>query len=132
MEHPGLKLRVFAFDLNFLQTKDRKTCFLGPKTRQKWQPGPLAGLPPDRKGDIEVYDFPCAGQSLIIDVTCVSPYSADQTLSHPPDGEPLRSARVAEAGKETSPTNSDLEQIGGKFEQTGVYSSKVGANPTHG
>ena len=30
----GLKLRVFALDLIFLQTKDRKTCFLGPKTRQ--------------------------------------------------------------------------------------------------
>jgi hypothetical protein len=30
----GLKLRVFALDLNFLQTKDRKTRFLGPKTRQ--------------------------------------------------------------------------------------------------
>ena len=30
----GLKLRVFALDLIFLQTNDRKTCFLGPKTRQ--------------------------------------------------------------------------------------------------
>jgi hypothetical protein len=30
----GLKLRVFALDMIFLQTNDRKTCFLGPKTRQ--------------------------------------------------------------------------------------------------
>ena len=34
----GLKLRVFALDLIFLQTKDRKTCFLGPKTRQLSKP----------------------------------------------------------------------------------------------
>jgi hypothetical protein len=61
--------------------------------------GLLAGLPADRKGDIEIYDFPCAGRSHIIDVTCVSSYSADQRLRHTPDGEPLRSARVAVAGR---------------------------------
>jgi hypothetical protein len=70
--------------------------------RSRWQPGPLEGLPPDRKGDIEVYDYPCPGRSTIIDVTCVSPYSADQTLSHTPDGEPLRAARLAEDKKEAS------------------------------
>ena len=43
----------------------------------------------DRKGDIEIYDFACAGRSLIIDVTCVSSYSADRRLRHAPDGEPL-------------------------------------------
>jgi hypothetical protein len=32
----------------------------------------------DRTGDIKIYDFPCAGRSLIIDVTCVSSYSADR------------------------------------------------------
>ena len=59
--------------------------------------GPARGLPPDRKEDIEVDDFPCAGQSLIIDVTCVSPYSADHTLSHdPPDGE--RALKISPAG----------------------------------
>ena len=57
----------------------------------------------DRKGDIEIYNFPCAGRSLIIiDVTCVSSYSADRRLRHAPDGEPLRSAWVAEVGKEAS------------------------------
>ena len=92
--------------------REVESCVREAGFRQKWQPGPLAGLPPDRKGDIEVYDFPCAGQSLIIDVTCVSPYSADQTLSHPPDGEPLRSARVAEAGKETSYRSLDRTRYG--------------------
>ena len=33
-------------------------------------------------------------------MTCVSPYSADQLLSHPLDGEPMKAARVAEAEKE--------------------------------
>jgi hypothetical protein len=86
--------------------------------RQKRQPGPLAGLPPDRKGDIEVYDFPCAGLSLIIDVTCVSPYIFSQPdiesdpRSDPPDGEPLRSAQVAEAGKETSYRSLDRTRYG--------------------
>ena len=37
---------------------------------------------------------------------------------------------VKDKPADPDPTNSDLEQIGGKFEQTGVYSSKVGANPT--
>jgi hypothetical protein len=78
--------------------------------RTGWQPGPLAGLPADRKGDIEIYDFPCAGRSLIIDVTCVSSYSGDQRLRHAPDGEPLRSARVAEAGKEASYVTMDRDR----------------------
>ena len=34
MEHRYEITSVFALDLFFLQTKDRKTCFWGPKTRQ--------------------------------------------------------------------------------------------------
>jgi hypothetical protein len=67
--------------------REVESCVREAEFRQNWQPGPLAGLPPDRKGDIEVYDFPCAAgqQSLIIDVTCVSPYSEFSAAgpSHP-------------------------------------------------
>ena len=39
--------------------------------RTKWQPSAFRGLPPERKGDVEIFDFPRPGKSLILDVTCV-------------------------------------------------------------
>jgi hypothetical protein len=45
-------------------------------------------------------------------MTCVSPYSADQTLRHPPDGNLLRSARVVEAGKEALYSLLDRDHYG--------------------
>jgi hypothetical protein len=33
--------------------------------RTKWQPGWLPGMPPQRKGDILVFDYPSAGRTLV-------------------------------------------------------------------
>ena len=41
--------------------------------RTKWQPGWLPRMPPERKGDILVFDYPSAGRTLVLDVTCVGP-----------------------------------------------------------
>ena len=30
--------------------------------RTKWQPSALPGLPPERKGDVEIFDFPRPGK----------------------------------------------------------------------
>ena len=53
--------------------------------RTKWQPSALPGLPPERKGDVEIFDFPRPGKSLLIlDVTCVGPYTCTFGLNHTP------------------------------------------------
>ena len=54
--------------------------------RTKWQPGWLPGMPPaERKGDILVFDYPSAGRTLVLDVTCVGPYTSTRGLNHTPD-----------------------------------------------
>jgi hypothetical protein len=53
----------------------------------KWQPGWLPGMPPERKGDILVFDYPSAGRTLVLDVTCVGPYTSTRGLNHTPDCE---------------------------------------------
>ena len=70
--------------------------------RTQWQPGWLPGMPPERKGDIKVFDYPSAGRSLIIDVTCVGPYTSTRCLNHTPDGLPVCAARIAEEKKDAS------------------------------
>ena len=70
--------------------------------RTKWQPSALPGLPPERKGDVEIFDFPRPGKSLILDVTCVGPYTCTFGLNHTPDGATAKAARVAEEKKEAS------------------------------
>ena len=63
--------------------------------RTKWQPSALPGLPPERKGDVvEIFDFPRPGKSLILDVTCVGPYTCTFGLNHTPDGA-IAKARLA-------------------------------------
>ena len=70
--------------------------------RTKWQPGWLPGMPPERKGDILVFDYPSAGRTLVLDVTCVGPYTSTRGLNHTPDGLPVCAARIAEGKKEDS------------------------------
>ena len=64
--------------------------------RTKWQPGWLPGMPPERKGDILVFDYPSAGRTLVLYVTCVGPYTSTRGLNHTPDGLPVCAARIAE------------------------------------
>ena len=55
---------------------------------------------PERKGDILVFDYPSAGRTLVLDVTCVGPYTSTRGLNHTPDGLPVRcAARIAEGKK---------------------------------
>jgi hypothetical protein len=59
-------------------------------------------MPPERKGDILVYDCPSAGRTLVLDVTCVGPYTSTRGLNYTPDGLPFCAARIAEGKKEDS------------------------------
>ena len=56
-------------------------------------------MPPERKGDILVFDYPSAGRTLVLDVTCVGPYTSTHGLNHTPDGLPIYAARIAEGIK---------------------------------
>jgi len=44
---------------------------------------------------------PRLGRDTIVDLTCVAPYTSLRRLNHTPDGDPLKAARIAEAGKES-------------------------------
>ena len=58
--------------------------------RTKWQLGWLPGMPPERKRDILVFNYPSAGCTLVLDVTCVGPYTSTSLgLNHTPDGLPI-------------------------------------------
>jgi hypothetical protein len=70
--------------------------------RTKWQPGWLPGMPPERKGDILVFDYPSAGRTLVLDVTCVGPYTSTRGLNHTPNGLLVCAARIAEGKKKDS------------------------------
>ena len=59
-------------------------------------------MPPERKGDILVFDYPSAGRTLVLDVTWVGPYTSSRGLNHTPDGLPICAARIAEGKKEDS------------------------------
>ena len=50
-----------------------------------------------------MFDYPSAGRTLVLDVTCVGPYtSTSRGLNHTPDGLPVCAARIAEGKKEDS------------------------------
>jgi hypothetical protein len=56
-------------------------------------------MPLERKGDILVFDYPSVGRTLVLDVTCVGPYTSTHGLNHTPDGLPIYAARIAEGIK---------------------------------
>ncbi len=49
-----------------------------------------------------MFDYPSAGRTLVLDVTCVGPYTSTRGLNHTPDGLPVCAARIAEGKKEDS------------------------------
>jgi hypothetical protein len=59
-------------------------------------------MPPERKADIQIFDYPVQGRSLIVDVTCVGPFTSSHGLNHTPDGESMKAARIAETRKEVA------------------------------
>ena len=44
---------------------------------------------PRAQGDILVFDFPSAGRTLVLYVTCVGPYTSTRGLNHTPDADSL-------------------------------------------
>ena len=46
-----------------------------------------------------MFDYPSAGRTLVLVVTCVGPYTSTRGLNHTPDGLPVCAARIATEGK---------------------------------
>jgi hypothetical protein len=92
--------------------------------RTKWLPGWIPGMPPERKGDILVFDYPSAVCTLVLDV---GPYTSTRGLNHTPDGLPVCAARIAEGKKEDSYTA--LDKISHKFLPLALFDVFCGTAP---